>query len=142
MSRLKDVFAHPYAPAWGGRIARDEEPQPAGSLLPAATEQLLSWAASYWVQADPAEFEWAHAKMRVLHKQSGVVYKIRIGMPFGGEHASGVSMFCVRDGKLVLLQDKPDRISTVVHGTFDQVARKVEHVAGPPEEGQDVGRIY
>jgi hypothetical protein len=137
MKRFRDVVPHPYNGSWGGRIDADEEPQPLGSTLPAATDQLVGWAAGFWPQADPSEFEWDG--MKAHHRESGVTYKINMGLPLNGELASGVSVFCVRGDRLILLRDRPDRPTAYeYHGTFG--SRKIEYAsAAPPEEGE---RIY
>jgi hypothetical protein len=123
--------------SWGARVAVDEEPQPVASVLPAATHQNLGWAAGFWPQADESEFEWGLGDMKVRHRETGTVYTIRVGMPVGGEIASGVSTWCVRGDRLILLQDKPDRpLALVVHGTFG--GRKIEPRTGPPRDGMAI----
>jgi hypothetical protein len=54
--------------------------------------------------------------------------------PVGGELASDVQAFVVRDSRFILL-GKPgtERPTTVFHGTY--YGRKIEDV-GPPSEGQ------
>jgi hypothetical protein len=136
MRQLKEIALHPYAPAYGAQVAPDAEGAPGPSVLPAATRQFVAWASAYWQEVSPDDFEFDGMKAR--HLETGTVYRIRVGMPIGGEAESGISVFCIRDGRLVLLADKPDRVANeVVHGTFDDVARKVTYV-GPPAEGQVV----
>jgi hypothetical protein len=116
VKRLRDVVTN--NGSWGGRIVADEEPQPLGSTLRAATDQLVSWAAGFWPEADPAEFEWDGRTAR--HLATDVVYKINVGLPLG----AGVSVFCVRGDRLVLLRDKPDRPTAYeYHGTFGASAQ-------------------
>jgi hypothetical protein len=133
MRRLRDLDIHPYTSTYGARIAADAEPEPVGSILPAATDQLRAWAAAYWPEADPDEFEWEG--MTARNRESGVVYEIRVGMPVVGEIASGVGVFCVRDGRIVLLADKPDRLlANVWSATYSMFARKVVDVGRPRRE--------
>lgn len=132
MRRLRDLKRYPDG-SFGAKIAPDAEPEPVGSILPAADPQFVEWASGFWPQADESEFEWGLPKMRVRHRETGVMYAIRPGLPFGGELASGISVFIVRDGRLILLADKSDR---PLHQTAPATvsARRVEYVA--PEEGR------
>jgi hypothetical protein len=134
MRRLRDIQLHPYGPSWGGRIADDEEPTPVGSTLPAATEANVQWARAYWPEADPSEFEFGGGRrgMGARHRETGVEYTIQTGMPIH-ELASGISTFVVRDGKLVLLQDRPDRL--LHQGPPVTVTSRVVEYASPPEDG-------
>jgi hypothetical protein len=70
MRTLRGVKAHPYAPAYGARIAAEETPEKAASPLRHADDQIVSWAANYWPQADPDEFEWGIGGMRVRHRET------------------------------------------------------------------------
>jgi hypothetical protein len=139
---LKKVEHHPYAAgAFGAQLA-DEEKQGGASLLRWADDPTVNWALSYWPQSAAEDFEWGLGGMRVRHKESGEIYKIRIGHPVGGELESDVQTFVVRDRRLVLL-GKPgtERPKTTFLGTYMKTARKIEH-AGPPVDGQDVGNIW
>ena len=71
--------------------------------------------------------------MRVRRIADGTVFKIRTGMPIGGEFQSGISTWCQRGGSLVLLADRPDRTAAAPAGSYDMYARRVEYVAAPLE---------
>jgi hypothetical protein len=140
---LVDIVLNPNAPSYGARIANDEEQTAAPSTLPAATEHLIAWAGSYWEEADPDEFEWNLGRrgMQARHIETGVMYRLRLGMPMGGEYQSGVSKFCIRDGRLILLADKPDRATTTHLGTFRAEVLKADEPWAPPTDQTDL-RIY
>jgi hypothetical protein len=132
MRRLRDLQNHPYLPSFGARIASDEEPQPVGSTLPPATEEFLSWASAHWPRVSADDYEWDGR--RATHRETGTVYKVRDGLPVGGEYASGVSAFCVRDGRLVLLRDRPDRETSYVAAPFQYEATKLGDYVPPLED--------
>jgi excisionase family DNA binding protein len=130
---LKNIVQHPYLPAWGAQVAPHAEGAPAPSILPAETAFLLDWAGTHWPQADPGDFEFDG--MNARHLETDTTYQLRVGMPIRGETASGISTLCVRDGRLVLLADKADRVTSHHAADFSYEAGKVSY-AGPPLEGQ------
>ena len=122
--------------SFGAEVASDETPAPVGSTLPPADPQTISWAASFWPEVNPDEINWepfGRRNMSVRHKQTGVEYRIETGLPVGGEFASGVSCFCIRDGRICLLADRPDKVQYVVHG---HVTSREITLGRPPAEGQ------
>lgn len=132
--RLRRVKAHPYAPSYGAQISDEETPQRATGL-PFADDETLGWARCYWPEADADDFDWDSGRGRkVIHRATGEVWKIRLGHPVGGELASDVQTFVVRDGRLILLaRPGSERPTIVLHGTWD--GRKIEY-GGVPREGR------
>jgi hypothetical protein len=132
VKRLRDIALHPYAGSYGARVSDEQEPTNA-SPLRYADDQTLDWARNYWPEADADDFEWGLGGLKVRHKETGEILKIRLGYHVGGELASDIQTFCVRDQRLVLLgRPGSERPTTVHHGTFG--GRKIEY-AGPPQEG-------
>jgi hypothetical protein len=131
VKRLRDVITN-HNGTWSGRVADVEAPSPVGSTLPAASDQFISWASSYWPEVSPDEFEWQGLTAR--HRETGQVYRIRTGLPMGGEHESGIALFAVVDGRLALLADREDKpTSVVMHGEFDRIAKRVEYTSTTTE---------
>ena len=73
--------------------------------------------------------------MRVRHRESGEVFKIRLGFPTGGELQSDIQTFVVRDRRLVLL-GKPgaERPTTTSIGTISST--KVLSGPSRPADGE------
>ena len=136
MRTLRGVKAHPYDGRYGAQVV-DEQKEGIASPLRRADDEILNWARSYWPEHDEADFEWGLGGMKVRHKETGELYKIRLGHPVGGELQSDVQAFVVRDSRLILLGvPGTERPTTVYHGTFG--GRKIEYDAGPPVEGQEI----
>ena len=134
MKRLRDVVLHPYAGSYGARISDDETPEGTAGPLRFADDETLGWARQYWPEADVDEFEWELGGRKVRHRESGEIFRIRIGHPVGCELESDITTFVVRDSRFVLLaRPGSERPKTVYHGTYG--GRKVEY-AGPPRDGQ------
>jgi hypothetical protein len=135
MRRLKNVLVGSGG-SFGGEIASDAEPEPVGSILPPADPMLVEWAAGYWPQIDENEIDWTprgRRGMSVRHRETGVEYTIETGMPVH-PLASGISGFCTRGGRLVLLQDRPDRL--LAKGPDATVtSREIPQWTKPPLEG-------
>ena len=94
----------------------------------------MNWARNYWPERGADEFEWGLGGMKVRHRETGELYRIRLGHPVGGELQSDVQAFVVRDSRLILLgRPGTERPTIVYHGTFG--GRKIEHYVGPPAEG-------
>lgn len=142
MRTLRDIVAHPYAPAFGARVDSDEEPKEGvASSLRIADGENLDWVRSNWSERNEAEFEWDYGGRKVRDKTNGDILKIRTGWPVGAPLESDIQTFVVRDSRIVLL-GKPgaERPPTVFHGTFG--GRQIPDASGPPEEGRELGMIY
>jgi hypothetical protein len=126
--------------AYGAQIAEDEIPHGAASVLRCADDQALAWAADFWAQADPDDFQWGLGGMKVRHKETGEVLKIRTGWPIGGELESDIAFFTVRDQRLVLLGRPGSARPRTVVPAASYYGRKIEHVGGPPAVGTRIWR--
>jgi hypothetical protein len=117
MGTLRDIFVH--SGAYGARVADETPTGSAAGPLRAADDQTVGWALAFWPQADPDDFEWGLGHMKVRHKESGEIFRIRIGHPVGGELASDVQTFCIRDRRLVLLaRPGTERPTTNMVGSY------------------------
>jgi hypothetical protein len=101
MRSLRQIDLHPYVGGvFGAKVADEIESVPGGGLLRYADEQTVGWALNFWPESAADDFEWGLGGMKVRHKKSGEFYKIKLGHPVGGELASDVATFCVRDSGL------------------------------------------
>ena len=98
MRSLRNVKVHQHAGAWGAQIADDEQKDGAvSSLRPAADDETLTGAASFWTESAEDAFEWDQGGRKVRDKATGEILKIRFGHPRGGELESDVELEANRD---------------------------------------------
>jgi hypothetical protein len=77
--------------------------------------------------------------MKVRHRESGEVFRIKIGHPVGGELQSDVQTFVVRDRRLILFaRPGSERPTTTTTGTYSMVARKLAPGPARPAEGEQI----
>jgi hypothetical protein len=137
MRTLRDVFVH--SGAYGARVADEQPTGAAASPLMPADDKTLNWARSFWDESDADDFEWGLGGMKVRHKETGEVFKIKLGDPAGGELQSDVATFCVRDRRLILLARPGSERPTITNsGTYDMVARKLSTDPATPVDGQEI----
>ena len=134
--RLRDIFSH--SAAYGARISDETPDGPAASPLHPADDKLLGWARSFWDESDERDFDWdSEPGRKVRHRVSGEVFRICVGHPVGGELASDIATFCVRDRRLVLLsRPGSERPTVTTFGYYDLVAREASSAPARPVDGE------
>jgi hypothetical protein len=112
-------------------------------MLPLADPALVARCSQYWPETDPDAWEWGLGKrgMFARHRETGQQLRIQLEIPLdGGELASGVRCWCVRDSRLILLEEpgaaRPTR--SVYLGSYEPEGRRLEHTAPPPVEGMEI----
>jgi len=132
--KFKEVTTINGGLSWGARIAGPDDEPLVDSPLPAATRELIDWASGFWPQANPDDFEWGIGRrgMGARHRETGAEYTLRSGLPIGGELASGISTWCLRQGRLCLLADRADR--PIFQGVPTALDRPRSGHVGPPAD--------
>jgi hypothetical protein len=144
--RLADVEEHPYVGAtYGGRLVDDrDEAQPQGTMLFPADRALVDWASYHWPEADPADYEWDLGRrgLEVRHRDSDTMFRISLGHPYPGtEKQSDVRLWCVRDGRLILLSQPPVSIPAPPR-TAAYIEREIQPGQPLPSGTDDSLRIW
>jgi hypothetical protein len=109
----------PYEGVYGGRLATSSGDGRTHVLL-AADAPTVAWAKEYFEEIPEDAIIWAPpaGKRKVRVRETGEVLRIMLGIPVGRERTSNIVGYCVRDGRLVLLQrlgdQQPEKL--VYHG--------------------------